>query len=247
MFEKKYSVNYYNVDNNFKLSVTSLLRFFEDLAITHSDASGLGFEFYNKNKVAWFLTRWFVKIESLPKLGEEITIITTPKSFNNFYANREFEVYNSSSKLIITANTLWVFLDASTRKPKNIPEEVFRGYGLSDDGKKYFTKLEEIKPIAERDSEHSFRILRRDLDYNNHLNNSHYVSYGLETIPSHIQDGMQLKQIVVNYLQEAYLNESINVALKMGNGKEPVSCINTISRDEVELCRIKTNWISKLS
>jgi acyl-ACP thioesterase len=244
-YEKKYQVNYYNVDNSFRLSLTSLLRFFEDLAITHSDASGLGFDFYNKNKVLWFLTRWLVKIESLPKLGDEITIVTSPSAFNNFYANREFEVYDSSLKLIITANTLWVFLDAATRKPKRVPEEVYHGYGLSDDGKKYFTKLEEIKPVDEAYSKVFFKILRRDLDYNNHLNNSHYVTYGLETIPTEIQDKLQLTDVVVNYLQEAYINESIAVSLKTDQTEESVSCINTISRDNTDLCRVKTVWKNK--
>lgn len=68
-FEKTYQVNFYNCGQNLRLSITSMLRFFEDFAITHSEAGGLGFLFYLKNNIAWFLSRWFANIESLPQMS----------------------------------------------------------------------------------------------------------------------------------------------------------------------------------
>lgn len=76
-----------------------------------------------------------------------LKIVTTPKSFNGFYANREYAVMNTENRKIIFANTLWVFLDAKSLKHKKIPEEVYLDYGLQDDGKKYFTKLETIQSV----------------------------------------------------------------------------------------------------
>lgn len=241
-YKKQYQVNYYNCDESLKLSVSSLLRFFEDLAITHSEASRLGFNFYTRNNVAWFLTRWHVKIESLPRMGEVIEIITTPKSFNNFYANREYDVFTEAGVKIISANTLWVFLDAKSRKPKRVPEEVYHGYGLEDDGKKYFSKLEEIKPIEKYIKNAEFKILRRDLDYNNHVNNSVFVSLAFELIPPEIQNSSLLEDLSVNYLHEAYLDDVIQAEYNESVNDGRTVCVCTIKRKSEVLCRVKTGW-----
>jgi len=240
-YSKEYDINYYNCDQNLDLSVVSLLRFFEDLAITHTEAVNLGFMFYEQNKVAWFLTRWLINIHSLPKFNQRIKIITNPKSFYNFYANREYQVIDETGNEIISADTLWVFIDAETRKPRKIPEQVYLGYGLNDDGRKYFSKLEEVKAFQQSDSFRNFQILRRDIDYNNHANNSQYLSYAMETVPNEFLIQHRIKKLIVNYNKEAYLNDIIKVttAVKSEGG---ISYYHLMNKGNSEICKIQSCW-----
>lgn len=240
-YQKKYDINYYNCDQNLELSIISLLRFFEDIAITHSDSVNLGFKFYNESKVAWYLTRWKIDVHALPVFNQTITIKTNPKSFFNFYANREYFVFDEKDNLMITANTLWVFLDSESHKPKKIPESVYKGYGLDDDGHKYFSKLNEIVLPIEFDSLRQFQILQRDIDYNNHMNNSQYVSFAFETIEPDFFKDYRLINLEVNYLKEAYLNDKIIVSSSKKHD-EGITFYHRISKADSELCKIKSQW-----
>lgn len=241
-FSKKYNINYYNCDQNLELSIVSLIRFFEDIAIVHSNSVQLGFKFYNENKVAWYLTRWLVNVKDLPKFNETITVVTNPKSFYNFYANREYVVLNEKGDEIVSANTLWVFLDSETLKPKKIPENVFKGYGLNDDGRKFFSKLNEVILPNEFAACSNFRILQRDIDYNNHVNNSQYISYALETINPEFLKSHRITKLEVNYLKEAYLNDFISVHTSK-TSPDDKELFHLISKSNAELCKIKSNWM----
>jgi medium-chain acyl-[acyl-carrier-protein] hydrolase len=220
-----------------------MIRFFEDIAIQQSESLGVGVEFYHKEKVGWMLSRWRININRLPRFGEVIKIITNPKAFSGFYANREFVVLDKDACEIITANTLWIFVNLETRRPARISQIMYDKYAPSERDMKTFTKLEEIKTIEKVDYSKQFRVRLSDIDTNGHVNNSQYINWSMETYPVEIHSGHSIKKLTVNYLKETSRDDIVSAKTVIENSGEFICCASEITSGETVVARIESGWI----
>jgi medium-chain acyl-[acyl-carrier-protein] hydrolase len=242
-YSKEYSIHYYNSDIHLNASVTSLLRMMEDIAIQQSEERGVGLKFYHTSKVAWMLTRWKVDFIRLPKFNDTLTLRTTPKAFRGFYANREYEFYNKSDELLIRANTLWIFVNTESRRPLKIPDEMFSHYQVTDEDMKSFTKLEEVPAIDRIDHARQFEVHFKDIDTNQHVNNTLYVEWAIETLPAEIKQSHRMRSLKVNYLKETKLGDKITANLQIENVDNSVISRCSILCGETEVCRSESEWV----
>jgi medium-chain acyl-[acyl-carrier-protein] hydrolase len=240
-YSKDYQIHYYHCDTKLNASVYSVIRILEDIAIHQSESLGVGIDYYHENKVGWMLTRWAIDINKLPTFGNTIKVITTPKAFNNFYANRWYRVLDSDENEIITAKTLWVFVNLDTRKPMTVTPEMYEKYDLTPEDKKHFSKLESIKHHNRIDYTKTFHVRLSDIDTNQHTNNSHYVSWALEALPPDFQQSKNLRSLHVNYLKETNVGDNLvsNVQIE---ATESTECLHSILNEDNVVCRIKSVW-----
>ena len=238
-FTKDYEIHYYNCSADMQCSLYSMIRFFEDIAIQQSESLGVGVEFYNREKVGWMLARWLVNIERLPMFGETIKIITTPKAFSGFYANREFSVMDSNGNEIITANTLWIFVNLDTRRPARITQKMFDAYGPSREDMKTFTKLNEVKPVEQIEYEKKFRVRLSDIDTNGHVNNSQYINWSLETLPPEIHSDYTIKSLAVNYLKETSADDIVIARTVSSEADKAILFTSEITCNDAVVARIE--------
>ena len=188
------------------------------------------------------LTRWAVDIVELPKFGDTIRVVTTPKAFNSFYANRFYKVLNSDGKEIINAKTLWVFVNLDTRKPMVVTPEMYERYDLTPEDKKHFTKLESVKQLERIDYKKQFHVRLSDIDTNEHTNNSHYISWALEALPTNFQQSKILRSIHVNYLKETNLDDNLISGVQIETNDDTNECLHSISKNDEVVCRVKSVW-----
>lgn len=241
-YSKDYSIHYYNSDIHLNASITSLLRMMEDIAIQQSEERGVGLNFYNTSKVAWMLTRWKVDFIKLPKFNDTLTLRTMPRAFRGFYANREYEFYSKAEELLIKANTLWVFVNTETRHPIKIPDEMFSHYQVTDEDMKSFTKLETVPAIGRIDHTRQFEVLFKDIDTNQHVNNTLYVEWAVETMPAEIKQSHRMLDLKVNYLKETNIGDKISANLQLDNVDNSVQSICSILCGDLEVCRVESEW-----
>lgn len=242
-YSKDYSIHYYNSDIHLNASITSLLKIMEDIAIQQSEELGVGLNFYSTRNVAWMLTRWKVDFIRLPKFNDTLTLRTTPKAFKGFYANREHEFYNKSNELLIKANTLWVYVSTETRRPLKIPDEMFAHYQVTEEDMKSFTKLEEVSPIIRIDHTRQFEVFFKDIDTNQHVNNTLYVEWAIEALPPEIKQSHRMRSLKVNYLKETKLGDKITANCQLDKSDNSVLSRCSILCGETEVCRAESEWI----
>jgi len=51
LFERNYFVHYYDSDIKQRLTISSLMKYFEDVAILHSEDAGIGLKYYEQKKL----------------------------------------------------------------------------------------------------------------------------------------------------------------------------------------------------
>jgi acyl-ACP thioesterase len=241
-YERDYFIHYYDSDLKKRASTSSLLRFFEDIAILHSEDVKLGVDYYSENHVGWVLYKWDIKIKRYPEFKETIRVRTEPLYIKNFQAYRYFEIIDSKGNTIATANSMWLFLNADTKKPTKVPENIFKGYGID---KNKMTELEfgEINDLTKTDAEKEFDIRYIDIDTNHHVNNIRYVEWALEMIPPDVKEKYTLNHLLVNYKKEAVYGKNIISSIGIEKGDKNLKCIHRISSGEILLCMLETGWM----
>ncbi|MDU3086333.1 Acyl-ACP thioesterase [Peptoniphilus harei] len=155
----------------------------------------------------WMIYKWKIKIKRYPRSHEKIKIKTWASGFRNINAFREFEIYCGGEK-ILEASAIFLLIDLENRKPIKIPEEIAEVYGSNDN--RIFKSIKRINEPEdlERLDRFSYKILKRDLDFNNHVNNSVYLELIYEAMDKDLSQ-VKFKEISVNYINELKLGDEI--------------------------------------
>ena len=239
-YTKNYFVHYFSTDIKRNLRVTSLMKFFEDIAVLQSENLNAGLDYYEKEKCAWVMYKWDVKIYKYPKFMDEIKIITIPNAYKKFYANRLFEVRDKNDELLAEGNSIWIFLNTENKRPKAVPQIFGELYEMNPDAE--IINIENPEPPKKITHEKEFQVRYYDIDTNDHVNNVQYVEWALEAIPIEIKNNYLLKRLKTIYKKEVNLGDRIKSHAEIIEKENEIACYHLISNHETEACVIETYW-----
>lgn len=242
---KDYFIHYYQVDRNRDLTIVSLIRILEDIAILQSEEVGYGLDYYEREKVGWMLSRWEIKINQLPKFKEKIKLTTRPQAMNRFYANRYYWLYNEEGDLLVEAASLWIFFNIEKRRPQAVSREIIDAYAGTDRNEYPFTRLDEVEEIPSYDYSKKFEVSTDAIDVNNHVNNSHYFSWALSVVKKEIITNYKISEIRVNYLKETNINDKVMSFYHSKAEGDGISTLHSMKNEMHEVCRMKIHWTKK--
>ena len=201
-FESK--IRYSELDEDGKLSLNSIINYFQDCSIFHSDTVGRGMEVLAEEHRGWVLSSWQIVIDRYPGLGEEVLIETWPYDFKGFMGYRNFVMKTSEGEMLACANTLWSFLDTDTGIPVKVKPEDEAGYGISEKLQMDYAPRKVAMPKEYRE-ETPFVVQKHHLDTNHHVNNGQYVQMARDFLP----EGFIIRQMRAEYKRQAVLNDRI--------------------------------------
>ena len=114
-------------------------------------------------------------------------------------------------------------MDYDTKNILTVPPHIVDAYGTVD-RKVFGTEISRLKqPDADFSNRFDYTILRRDIDTNNHVNNSNYLSFACETLPYDIYNNMNFKNIEVMYRKQCLLGDKISCLYNFENGKHYIT------------------------
>ena len=236
---KEYNLRTYECDKNGYLRIVTLFNILQDMADSHAADLGLGMEFCLSNGLAWVGANYHIKINRMPKIHENIKIVTWPSEERRLGAIRDFEVYDSAQNLIICATSQWILIDFVRKRPVALKDKlpqynVINKHALVSD----FEKLPEV---IRTDFEKKISIRFDDIDINMHVNNSLYPLWATETLDYTFRDGFLPCEIEVSFKKEGYLGEDINIISQV----DPLVTLHSIKAlsDNRELSRIRIKWL----
>ena len=83
-------IRYSEVDSEGRLTMSSLINYFQDCSTFHSEDLGLGVEYLKGQHLVWVLCYWQITVNRYPGLGERVTIGTFPYDMKGFLGYRNF-------------------------------------------------------------------------------------------------------------------------------------------------------------
>ena len=211
-------IRYSETDSEGKLTLASLINYFQDCSTFHSEDVGLGIAYLRENSQVWVLSSWQIDVERYPDLGENVTVGTQPYDMKGFLGYRNFWMLDKKGSYLAKANTLWSLLDTRTGKPSNIPEGMAEGYGIG--GKLDMEYAPRKISIPQGGSEQDAITVRKyHLDTNHHVNNQQFVNMAMAYLP----DGFFVRRLRAEYKRQAFLDDVLVPYVAEEGGKVVVS------------------------
>jgi len=244
-FEQSFDVRYYETVGNGELGIINLMNYFEEVALLQSEKCNVGFKYYMENHVIWMLHKWNISIFQYPGFGQQIRIQTLPVSVSGFMGYRKFWVYDANGAIMASADSAWIFLNTQTKRPARINDDMKHAYGHfgKPDAKMEFPLVAEVNNPAYRKT---FEVQKSDIDMNNHVHNTRYVHWALETLPEDFLREHRLVNLVVEYKKETTLGQVIASEAEILAENGLTVCVHQISnRGNNTACVLSTQWVNR--
>src|SRR5665647_335223 len=75
--QKKYKVDYFHVDLNNRIKLSSLFNYMQDIAGIHANELKCGYDILSKLGITWIMLRAKIQMQSYPCWGDIITVKTS--------------------------------------------------------------------------------------------------------------------------------------------------------------------------
>jgi len=212
-------VGFYEVDAGFSLRFKSLLHFFQDLTGVHSDLGGCGIRWLMGQGRAWVLHRTCVRVHRTPCLGDELRILTWSRGSKGFRAYRDFEIYCRGEK-IVSATSLWIFIDTEKKKILKVPEEAAQWYTIETD-RAMDMDIDEFHPNLKFEPEHSETVEIRPSDFDplDHVNNALYLDFLENLVGRTYPDQTRIREVVIQFHNEIPRQVGrVDIGIRQNNG-----------------------------
>ena len=243
VIDRDYTIHYYEVDIHKKVLMTSIMNYFEDMAMYQSERLNIGIDYLSVNKIAWVLYKWDITMDSYPLLNEIIKVKTFAYSSNKFFAYRKYEIFDTNNNMVGQANSVWILINTDRRRPMRITKDINEAYGI-DASNNAPIDIENILSISKVDLEKSFDVRYSDIDTNMHVNNVKYAAWALETVPKDVVVNYELRNIKVTYEKETTYGEIIKVSTQVIKESDKTICRHRIINEKgVELTLLESIWV----
>ncbi len=128
---KSITVNDAHIDTNGHVNNIIFLQWMQDVAIEHSAQAYDLHAFLARDNGMWVVRRHEIEYLKSALLGDTLEIRTWVSSMHRIRSHREYEFTNKATgQLVVKAHTLWIYLDRESLRPKSIPRDMIRAYGL---------------------------------------------------------------------------------------------------------------------
>ena len=129
-FESK--VRYSEVGEDTRMTLYSVLNYFQDCSVFHSESVGRGTAVQEELGRAWVLTGWQIEFRRAADLGESIRISTWPHGFRGFVGERNFLMETLDGEVLACADSSWAYIDVKTGHPVKASEEERAAYPVEE-------------------------------------------------------------------------------------------------------------------
>jgi len=206
IWASQYEVNSFLVSTQRRLGLYALLNILQDVAWKHATHLGHGYESVFEKKMTWVLTRQKVVMTAWPKWGEWVEIKTWLRPMQAPFVVREFEIFKDG-KVIGAASASWLMIDIESRRPlkrgvTELETEFRTDYQLSFEAPK-------IEPDEHFEEIARYSVRNSDLDLNEHVNNTRYAQWILDSLPLEWHRKTALQEYDVNFIAETRAGDQI--------------------------------------
>ena len=183
--DETFSVRSYEAGVTNHVSLPTLCNYLQEIAGLNADSLGWGIRKLQDEGLTWMLSRLHLKVARYVPWGETVTLRTWPSGMKGrLIATRCFQGADGAGGEVLQAHSEWLYVDMKAQKIAKLPESFADLVSadtpdiLFDDIGGKFTTLPDVTSRVE------IRVRYSDLDFNDHVNNVHYVEWMLETMPS---------------------------------------------------------------
>ena len=192
------------IDNH--VTLPALCNYMQEAAGINAARLGWGISALQKEGHTWMLSRLRVAVRNYVPWGGRVSVRTWPSGMKGrLVAKRCFLGYSADGAEIFRASSEWLYVDMHAQKILKLPETFAQlvpqgipDFELDDLGGKFSCLANNEKSIP-------VRTRHADLDFNDHVNNVHYIEWMLETF----EGNSRPREIDISFRQAARAGEEL--------------------------------------
>lgn len=215
IYEMQFTLSHMHVDCFGCAKPSVLLYLVQEAAGEHCALLNVDRAHLSGKHLFWAVTRTRVQVTRLPKLGETVTVKTWPMPTTRVAYPRSVVAYDAAGEELFRSITLWVLMDEQTRAMV-LPGKS----GVLVDGT--LTGLEIAIPhaIAAQPMANTCRkqVTYSLLDQNGHMNNTRYMDWLDDLLPSAFHKTHRAQEFTLCYLNEARENDAVDLHFELTDG-----------------------------
>ena len=200
IYTDHFSVTDIAVDCYGRLKPSMILFFAQEIAGRHCVQLEVDYDTLEKKRLFWAVTRHKVQITRLPIRGETIRIETWPMPTTRVAYPRSMVAYDANGNELFRSISLWVLMDLDTRS-MILPGKS----GISVVGTLRGNELSSpLGLMAKPLNNHRQRTVSfTDLDRNGHMNNTRYLDWIYDLLPSDFHRSHSVHELTACYMSES--------------------------------------------
>ena len=208
-FSKKYNINIYDVDSNYKCKYSSIMNYLWDVVISQSDSLGETNNGFINNCI-WVLLKYDLEIIKYPKYRDIITVETDIVGVKKLYGYRSITIRDSKGNIIASGISTAILIDYDKRRPVKMSLDQCKVYGIEKELEENIP-LDDFISLKENKYSREYTIRYSDIDSNKHVNNVKYIEMSVDTLPRELLNQYEISNIKVLYKHEAIDESSLHI------------------------------------
>ena len=208
IYTQPFTINDNAVDRYGRLKPSMILYYVQEVAGKHFDLIAMDYDQLVERGMIWAIIRQRVQISRIPTRGETIRVETWPMPNTRVAFPRSVIAYDAEGQEVFRSISLWVLMDVKTRAMV-LPAKS----GLYVPGT---VRGDELAPPSALPSKvmatHRTRpVCFTDLDRNGHMNNTRYMDWIDDLLPSAFHKNHIVKEFTVCYLSETREGQNLDL------------------------------------
>lgn len=223
-FSKNYTIRWHDTNANREITPSAILTFMQETTNKHIQTMYPTLEYIRDElHQAFILTKVYMRFYEPAHAYEEITVQTwTGIESRGFTFYRSFCVMRGDT-VIADALTTWCLIDTETHKL--LPVSKFENSFVDIESLKVDMPRKIKFPDAELEFVGNRKIVYSDIDYNKHMNNTHYPNMLIDFLPS--PEEFRVKELMMSFIQGAIYNDEIGIYRSRENDTFYFKTVNT--------------------
>ena len=228
IYSNKYVVGIEAVGLNNLITNRGILSIMEDIASLHSAEVGYGLADIEKSRKGWILLDWQIKVIKRPAYNEKMVVNTWSRRFERACAYRDFEFKNEEGQTVIIGTSRWILFDMDRRRPLRLTEDITSLYDSETSLSVFNEDIEDIafdESMIEGVQGLQYKVMRRDIDINNHMHNINYLDVALEALPESVYQKMHFATVRIQYKREIKYGDTVECRYFESEGYKAVAML----------------------
>ena len=199
-----------------RVKPSMLLYFAQEVAGNHAALLGADWDTLNEKGLFWAIIRHQIEVTRLPVSGETITLETWPMPTTRVAYPRATVGYDQAGNVLFRTVAVWVLMNALSRsmvlpgKSGVIVEGILQGNELA--------LPSSLSPSTLPRQMHR-TVGYGELDRNLHMNNTRYLDWIDDLLPSEFHKAHPVQALTLCYLSEAREGQSLTLHWDMSDEK----------------------------
>ncbi|NMC57364.1 MAG: hypothetical protein GYA50_09115 [Eubacteriaceae bacterium] len=177
------------------ITVGAAVDFMQDCSIFHVDSMKDMDGYLHENKIKIFIASRQINIIRMPKYSENLKIRTWIYEITRACAYRNTVIYDEDENVCVSSYTIGAFVSQVTGKAVLIGNDLINKIKIYNKFDMVYLDRKILLPKEKPIKCEPVSVLKYHLDYNNHVNNSKYITIAYEYLPL----DFKFKQVRVEY------------------------------------------------